>query len=129
MLLCLLLPLLALPALAVMLAERPALAMRQLLQPLQWAAIGSLHPIGYEVVKIPPALHAKLLALTAVHISSPDVSYGGPGERLEDQIILGRSARIFMPPELQAELRETFRPLVSAFCACELASSATVGGG
>jgi len=112
-------------------AERPKLRLRQLLQPLQWAMIGSYHPTGFEVVKIPPDVHLKLLELvSAERISHPDVTYGpGEGQSLEDIIIFGNSARIYMSPALQAKLRATFRPLVSSFCACELEEHATIGGG
>ncbi len=122
--------LLAMAALLVATAERPGLMVRQFIQPVQWAMIGGYHARGYEVVSIPADIHAKLLSLASdASIEQPHVSYGGPGEALEDPIIFGRSARIYIPPELQAEVRNAFKPLLSSFCACELADRAIIGGG
>lgn len=127
--LALLVTLLGGTALMVGTAPRPKLRIRQLLQPLQWVMIGSssYHPQGYEVVAIPSTILTKLRTLVANGHSR--VTYGSPGEPLEDPIIFGQTERVLMPSALQAELRETFRPLVSSFCACELEERATVGGG
>ena len=112
----------------VYIAGRPTLLLRQLAQPLQWVMISSFPPRGYEVVRIPPAIHAKLADLVNRR-GAPDRSYGGPGEALEDTIILGRSARVNIPRALQQEMREAFHPLASRFCSCELRRDATIGGG
>mmetsp|Transcript_33244 Transcript_33244/g.87438 ORF Transcript_33244/g.87438 Transcript_33244/m.87438 type:complete len:299 (+) Transcript_33244:116-1012(+) len=110
-------------------AERPQLQLRQLLQPIQWALMSTskYHPRGFTIVKIPPGVHGKLLAL----LDSPRqaIMYGGPDDSLEDPIIFGRTMRVPIPRALQVELQEAFRPLVSRFCNCELEHSATVGGG
>ena len=116
--------------LSVVASERPALRVRQLLQPLQWFMIssGSYTENGYDVVMMPPDLHGKLTAL----LNDRDrrhVRYGGDGEPLEDVIIFGQTERISIPRALQAEMREAFRPLVAKFCNCELEEDATVGGG
>jgi hypothetical protein len=107
--------------------DRPKLALRQLAQPIQWGAIGGYHPRGYKIAKINPSLHMRLQGLLDRQV--PQKSYGGDGEPLEDVIIYGRTSRIFIPPELQAEMRKAFRPLLEDFCSCDLAESATVGGG
>ena len=105
--------------------------MRQPLQPVQWALVsgGGYHATGYEVVPIPPHVHAALKDLVADHATTSARAFGGPGEPLEDVIIFGRTKRIRMPQQLQHELREAFRPLVSTFCSCALEDGATVGGG
>ena len=122
--------LLGVAACSVHFAERPKLKLRQLLQPVQWAMVGSnsYHWRGYEIVSIPPSIHAKLTALVADDTSSR-ISFGGVNQDREDDIIFGPSQRVFMPTALQAELIAAFRPLVSQFCACELEAHAIVGSG
>lgn len=109
--------------------ERPALVVRTLFQPIQWAFIGGYHHRGYHVVPIPAPLLAKLVLLVDEKRQNPDREFGGDGERLEDTIIFGRSSRIMIPNALRNELVDAFRPLVSSFCGCELQDDATVGSG
>ena len=116
-------------AFSVRFAERPGLRVRQLLQPLQWAMVGSntYRRRGYEIVSIPPSIHGKLEELVVDGQSR--ISFGGVNEPLEDSIIFGRSERIYMTSTLQAEVVAAFRPLVAQFCQCELEAHAVVGSG
>ena len=109
------------------LADRPQLQLRQFLQPFQWAMIQGYHSSGYDVVRIPSDLHASLLQV--LDNRDDAISFGGEGERLEDLIIFGRSARYEIPPALQQRMRDEFHPILSRFCACELDKHATIGGG
>lgn len=122
----LLLLLLAPVLVASQLAERRALFLRQLTQPLQWFTIRGYHSRGYEVVAIPHIVHAKLASLVAQLREHPDRTYDGESN-LEDVIIFGRSARLMIPHALQQEMRKAFHPMAEAFCECELEEAAVIG--
>lgn len=125
--LCVLLPAAALAA-AFAAADRPALLLRQLLSPVQWAMVGGYTQQGYTVVPIPESVRQRLADLVDGQPDG-DVRFGGADGRVEDSIIFGPTSRLYLPEPLLSDLREAMRPLVAAFCGCELAEHATVGSG
>jgi hypothetical protein len=116
-------------AIVVVSAPRPLLRLQQLVLPLQLLTIEGISPhqrSGYEVVPIPLQIHAQLQAL--VDQGGARQAFGGVDEPIEDYIIFGRTERIYIPPLLSGDVREAFRPLLSQFCACELAEYGIVHG-
>jgi len=127
--------LILLTALDIYVAARPLLRLQQYLYPLQALLIGRINPRvpqGYRVVSLPPGVHNMLLEFLSSASQSRQYS-GGQSDRremggIEDYIIYGQTTVYPLPFLLVQQVRDAMKPLLEAFCECELQGDAAVYG-